>query len=141
MQIGVDTQRAVENKRIFVIDDDDVSGIALQFMLADENETHVFGELDAALDKASAWPPQLVLLGHGLCGGWEGGLIAHLRANLGGVKILLVCDAASAPDVAALRAYGADGLLTRPLDLATVRRKVDTQLGRRTPLGIPLVVR
>ncbi|NMG43855.1 response regulator [Aromatoleum toluvorans] len=141
MQIGVESGRAVENKRIFVIDDDEVSGIALQFMLADENETHVFGELDAALDKASAWPPQLILLGHGLCRGGEAALIARIRAHLAGVKIVLVCDAGSAPELATLRGFGADGLLTRPLELATVRRKVDAQLGRRTPLGIPLVVR
>ncbi|MBD5803341.1 hypothetical protein AZOA_27770 [Azoarcus sp. Aa7] len=140
MQIGVDTQRAVENKRIFVVDDDEVSGIALQFMLADENETHVFEALDAALDKASAWPPQLILLGRGLCVGQEAALIARIKANLAGVKILLVCDACSAPDVAMLRASGADGILTRPLDLASVRRKVDGQLGRRMSLGIPLVV-
>lgn len=141
MQIGVDTQRAVENKRIFVIDDDDISGTALQFMLADDNETHVFEQLEPALDKAGAWPPQLILLGRGLCGGQEAALIGRLRANLGGVRILLVCDAASAPDVTGLRALGADGMLTRPLELAAVRRKVDAQLGRRTPLAIPLVVR
>ena len=36
MQIGVDTQRAVETKRAFIIDSDDISAMALQFMLADE---------------------------------------------------------------------------------------------------------
>jgi len=141
MQIGVDSQRAVENKRIFVIDDDEISGTALQFMLADDNETHVFAELAAALAKAVAWPPQLILLGSGLCAGQEAAVIARIKAQLPGVKILLVCDAATAPDVPAVRALGADGLLTRPLELATVRRKVDGQLGRRTTLAIPFVVR
>ena len=141
MQIGVDVQRAVENRRIFVVDDDEVSGVALQFMLADDNETHVFEQLDAALDKASAWPPELILLGSGLCGGKVGGVIGRIRANLAGVKILLVCDAADNPGLPVLREAGADGILTRPLDLATVRRKVDAQLGRRTSLAIPLVVR
>lgn len=141
MQIGVDSQRAVENKRIFVIDDDEISGTALQFMLADDNETHVFEQLEAALDKACAWPPQLILLGSGLCAGREAAVIARIKAHLAGVKILLVCDASTAPDIQTLRTQGADGLLTRPLDLATVRRKVDGQLGRRMPLGVPLVVR
>ncbi len=48
MQIGVDSQRAVENKRIYVIDDDEVTRAALQFMLHDEN---VRGEVDAALGR------------------------------------------------------------------------------------------
>ena len=40
MQIGVETSRAVENKRIFVVDDDEIIRAALQFMLHDEYETH-----------------------------------------------------------------------------------------------------
>ncbi|WP_041656442.1 response regulator [Azoarcus sp. KH32C] len=141
MQIGVDVQRAVENKRIFVVDDDEVSGIALQFMLADDNETHLFGRLDAALDKGSAWPPHLVLLGIGLCAGDAAGVIGTIKNHLAGVKILLVCDSADASGIQVLRNWGADGILIRPLDLAAVRRKVDAQLGRRTSLSIPLVVR
>jgi DNA-binding response OmpR family regulator len=141
MQIGVDVQRAVENKRIFVVEDDEISGTALQFMLADDNETHVFERLEPALDKASAWPPQLILLGLGLCGDDAARVIAEIKANLADVKVLLVCDSAHAPGIQVLREWGADGILLRPLDLATVRRKVDGQLGRRTSLSIPLVVR
>ena len=65
MQIGVDSQRAVENKRVFVIDSDEVSSMALQFMLADECETHVLPDVASALIKGLDWPPQLVLLGAG----------------------------------------------------------------------------
>jgi CheY-like chemotaxis protein len=137
MQIGVESQRAVENKRIFVIDDDDVVQTALQFMLADENETHVFANLGAALAKAVAWPPNLVLLGTGIavCDGGAG--LAHLKAALSGVKVLLVGDAMTNEQAQAL---GAVGAIPVPLKLEAVRRKVDAQLGRRTGLAIPLVV-
>jgi len=36
MQIGVEVSRAVENKRIFVVEDDEIIRSALQFMLHDE---------------------------------------------------------------------------------------------------------
>ena len=38
MQIGVETSKAVENKRVFVVDSDEITRAALQFMLHDENE-------------------------------------------------------------------------------------------------------
>jgi CheY-like chemotaxis protein len=137
MQIGVESQRAVENKRIFVIDDDDIVQTALQFMLADESETHVFANLGAALAKAVAWPPNLVLLGAGIAARDGGAAIAHLRAALSGVKVLLVGDAMTNEQAQAL---GAVGVIPVPLKLEAVRRKVDAQLGRRTGLAIPLVV-
>jgi CheY-like chemotaxis protein len=84
MQIGVDSQRAVENKRVFVVDDDDVVGTALQFMLADEMETHVFADLASALTVAAATPPDLVLLGAGLL---AGDAVTRLRAVLPQVRI------------------------------------------------------
>ena len=48
MQIGVESSRSVENKRIFVVGGDDIDRAVLQFMLQDENETHEFPTLDAA---------------------------------------------------------------------------------------------
>ena len=40
MQIGVETAKALDNKRLFVVANDDITRMALQFMLHDENETH-----------------------------------------------------------------------------------------------------
>ncbi len=40
MQIGVETSRAVENKRVFLVSDDEITRAALQFMLHDEFEAH-----------------------------------------------------------------------------------------------------
>ena len=40
MQIGVDCDLAVGNRRIFVLDTDEIGRMAVQFMLHDEYETH-----------------------------------------------------------------------------------------------------
>lgn len=63
MQIGVDSQRAVENRRIFVVAEDEIIRAALQFMLLDEFETHEFAGLDEALARAAGNAPDLVILG------------------------------------------------------------------------------
>src|SRR6185369_4620713 len=36
MQIGLETSKAVDQRRVFVIDDDEITRAALQFMLHDE---------------------------------------------------------------------------------------------------------
>jgi DNA-binding response OmpR family regulator len=141
MQIGVESQRAVENKRVFVIDSDEVSSLALQFMLADDNETHVIADLTAALAKSRDWPPHLVLLGAGNLASTGPAAVSVLKTAVPGVKVVVVCDAATEPPVSAALAAGADGVLTRPLTLEAVRRKVDGYLGRRAAVPIAVVVR
>jgi len=141
MQIGVDTQRSVENKRVFVIDNNEVNSMVLQFMLADENETHELPKISAAIDKARDWPPHLVLLGIGLVRTEGAALIGQIKASMNSVKILLVCDSADDALVKEALAQGADGMLLTPLVIETVRRKVNTALGRVVPIGIPVVYR
>jgi DNA-binding NarL/FixJ family response regulator len=141
MQIGVDTQRSVENKRVFVIDNDDVNSMGLQFMLAAENETHVIPMIASAIDKAREWPPHLVLLGIGMVRAEGISLIGKIKASMNSVKILLVCDSASDALVKDALAQGADGTLLTPLTIEGVRRKVNSALGRAVPLGIPVAVR
>ena len=68
MQIGVETSRAVENKRIFVVDDDDITRAVLQFMLQDENETH---DLPTLTDAFANGQPDLLLLGISIVEAWE----------------------------------------------------------------------
>ena len=136
MQIGVDSQRAVDNKRVFVIDDNEVTRAALQFMLADENETHEFAAIAPALAKALAWPPDLILLGGGLLA--DAALLEPLKGSARAPKLLLVCDeaerhAAAATDI--------DGILLKPLRLEKVRSRVDAALGRAHALSIPVVMR
>jgi DNA-binding NtrC family response regulator len=138
MQIGVDSQRAVENKRVFVIDADDISSTVLQCMLADECETHVLADVASALAKGRDWPPQLVLLGADNVRSEGAHAVTRLRAQHPALRIMLVCDSTNQPGVAEALALGANTTLRRPLTLETVRRKVDTQLGRRAVLDIPV---
>lgn len=141
MQIGVDSKRAVENRRVFIIDGDEVVTAGLQFMLADELETHVFGSTQEALDRAARHPPELAIIGTSLLEQEGSGVVSQLREAIPGLRLLVVCfDAAEAPVQEAL-ALGAAGTLSRPLKLENVRRKVDTQLGRRATLEIPMVLR
>lgn len=139
MQIGVEANRAVENRRIFVIDNDDVSGIALQFMLADDNETHVFESVAAALDKAATASPDLVLLGTGILASQGASIVARIKNLLAPVKVLLIAEGEDDPQIAAGRNQGADNVIQKPLKLELVRRKVDLALGRRVDLGIAVV--
>ena len=139
MQIGVDIQRSIENKRVFVVDNDEINSMGLQFMLADENETHVIPSVAAAIDKSQAWPPHLVLLGIGLVRSEGVTLVSLIKAAMNNVRILLVCDSADDSTVKEALAQGADGTLLTPLRIETVRRKVDSALGRAVPIGIPVV--
>ena len=61
MQIGVETSRAVENKRVFLVSDDEITRAALQFMLHDEFEAHDLADLSAAYAKGAEWKPDLLL--------------------------------------------------------------------------------
>ena len=139
MQIGVEAQRAVENRRVFVIDEDEINRAALQFMLADDNETHEMASVADALVKGARLPPDLVLLGVSLMAKGGTPLLAHLRAAWAGVRILAVCETADIACVAAARQAGADDTLARPLKIEAVRRKVDRQLGRAITLDIAVV--
>lgn len=140
MQIGVDTQRSVENKRVFVIENDEINSMALQFILADENETHTLPRVDAAIDKAHEWPPHLVLLGMGIVRSEGTSTIGRIKAEMNGVKILLVCDSIDDEKVKEALAHGADGTLLTPLTIEGVRRKTNSALGRAVALSIPVVV-
>lgn len=141
MQIGVESERAVENKRVFVVDNDDVVSTALQFMLADEMETHVLASAAEAIAKAASAPPELILLGSGVLESEGVAVITKLKASIADVRILVVCFDADEPIVKNALALGASSTLLRPLKLENVRRKVDAQIGRRAALGIPVVVR
>ena len=131
MQIGVETAKAVDQRRVFVIDEDDITRTALQFMLHDEIETHELATLEDAYDKGVGWlAPSVVLLGVSFLKARGPQLIGELAARFEGVRILIVCEKADeAVAVEGLKA-GAHGALVKPLNLEAVRKKVDTVLGR-----------
>ena len=139
MQIGVESARAVDNKRLFVVANDEITRMALQFMLHDENETHDLSSLEAAFDKSIEWKPDLLLLGIDVVRERGIEVLPLIRSRLTSAKILLVADTREDPLVASCQTAGIDGLLVKPLTVENARRKVDGLLGRRQAL-IPIHV-
>jgi len=131
MQIGVETSKAVDQRRVFVIDEDEITRAALQFMLHDEIETHELTSPEEAYEKGVGWlQPHVVLLGVSFLRERGNALIGELTAKFPGVRVLIVCAKSDeAVAIEGLKA-GAHGAMVKPLTLEAVRKKVDTILGR-----------
>jgi DNA-binding NarL/FixJ family response regulator len=99
-------------------------------MLHDENETHEFGALAAAVDKARDWPPELVILGESFIAVRGLEAIGAVRGALPKAKVLVVGKSADSPVLKGAGAAGAAGVLAGPITVEGVRRKVDALLGR-----------
>ncbi len=140
MQIGVDVNKAIDNKRIFVLDSDEIISAALQFMLHDENETHELTSLEAVFRKAVDWKPDLLLLGIGIVRDQGLAILDSIHQQIDGLKIILIVDSADDPLARDGLKHGVASLLVKPLTLEKVRQKVDIQLGRKTALSIPVAV-
>jgi DNA-binding response OmpR family regulator len=131
MQIGVETSKAVDQRRVFVIDHDEITRAALQFMLHDEIETHELASLEEAFEKGTTWlKPDVLLLGAAFLKEKGMELVAELKAKFPGVRILIVCDKSDETTAANGIKAGAHGALVKPLTIEAVRKKVDTILGR-----------
>lgn len=130
MQIGVEVSRSIENKRIFVVHEDEIVRAALQFMLHDENEAHEVPSLEDALEGKGRGAPDLLLVGMGLV--WSRGMdvLRDLRRRFPGGRILLVAESEDDPDANACLGGGVVGVIGKPLTIEGVRRKVDLALGR-----------
>jgi DNA-binding response OmpR family regulator len=137
MQIGVETSKALDNKRLFVVANDDITRMALQFMLHDENETHDLATLEAAFEKSIDWKPDLLLLGIDVVHERGVDVLQDIRSRMPGTKILLVADTREDPLVAPCQSAGIDGLMVKPLKVEEARRRVDGLVGRkRAPIPI-----
>lgn len=138
MQIGVETSKALDQRRVFVIDEDEITRAALQFMLQDEIATHELASLDEAYAKGTGWClPDLLILGIAIVANRGTGVIGEIAAHWPQARILVVTGKEDEElALAALRA-GAHGALVKPLRIEAVRLKVDTILGR--PGGAPLI--
>jgi DNA-binding NtrC family response regulator len=139
MQIGVDSNRAVDNRRVFVVDNDEITCAALQFMLHDEIETHEINSLAAAYTKAVDWKPDLILLGIGIVKELGVDVLTEIHAKIPNLKIVLVADSASDPLAQACLKNGVNSILAKPLTIEKARQRVDAQLGRAVKLSIPVV--
>jgi len=138
MQIGVESSRAVENKRVFVVDSDEITRAVLQFMLHDEHETHEIASVAAAYQKAASWRPDLILLGMPIVQKHGIGVVGEIVERIPGVRIAIVADSSADASARGCLERGAHSLLTKPLTIEAVRRKVDSLLGRRIALSIPV---
>jgi CheY-like chemotaxis protein len=138
MQIGVDTQRAVETKRAFIVDSDDISAMALQFMLADELEVNVVASSQEAIARAQGLALDVILIGASVIEAEGATVVGTLLAALPGVP-LIACGPAGDAGIAQALALGARSTITRPFKLEAVRQRVNAQIGRRAVLAIPVV--
>ena len=139
MQIGVDTQRAVETKRAFIIDSDDISSMALQFMLADELEVNVLAGSAEAIARAQGSVLNVILLGASVIEAEGAAVVSSLLAALPGVPIIVFGLDGDAGVAQALK-LGARSAIVRPFKVEAVRQKVNAQIGRRAVLTIPVVL-
>jgi DNA-binding NtrC family response regulator len=138
MQIGVETSKAVDDRRVFVVDDDEITRAALQFMLHDEIETHELATPEEAYEKGVDWlKPHVVLLGVSFLRDRGVGLVNEITSRFPGVRILIVCERKDESVAVEGMKAGAHGTLLKPLTLEAVRKKVDTILGRGG--GAPVV--
>lgn len=131
MQIGVETSKAIDQRRVFVVDECDITRAALQFMLHDEIETHELPDMASAYAKAESWlMPDLLMLGMGVLKAEGLEVLDAIAARYPAARILLVTD--KVDEALALEALrkGAHGALLKPLRIEAVRQKVDTMLGR-----------
>jgi CheY-like chemotaxis protein len=140
MQIGVESSRSVENKRIFVVGGNEIDRAVLQFMLQDENETHEFASLEAALVKAQDWKPNLILLGLDVVKESGVGVVRAIASAIAGARILIVTENAADPLAQDCLKSGANGLLAKPFRVESVREKVDLILGRGITDFIPVAL-
>lgn len=140
MQIGVESSRSVENKRIFVVGGNEIDRAVLQFMLQDENETHELASLDAAFAKAHDWKPNLILLGLDLIKECGVGVVREVTSAIPGARILVVTESAADPQAQACLKSGAHGLLAKPFRVESVRERVDLMLGRGITDFIPVAL-
>ncbi|MCJ2179113.1 response regulator [Novosphingobium album (ex Hu et al. 2023)] len=131
MQIGVETSKAVDQRRIFVVDEDEITRAALQFMLHDEIETHELTTLAEAYEKGQDWLlPDVLILGMSVLKAHGVEVIAEIAERYPAARVLIVAGKEDEElGLAALKA-GAAGALLKPLRIEAVRQKVDTILGR-----------
>jgi len=140
MQSGAGMSRAVENKRVFVVSDDEIARTALQFMLDGEYEAHDLPDLSAAYAKAKDWRPDLLLLGLEIVAARGAAVLQEIAARMPGVKIMLVAPPGDDALAQSFLKAGAHSVLTKPLTVESVRRKVGIMLGRGTNAMVQLPV-
>ncbi|MCC9624213.1 response regulator [Thalassospira sp. MA62] len=131
MQIGVETYKAVDQRRVFVVDEDDITRTAIQFMLTDEIETHELSSPEEAIArKADGLDPDLIMLGVSFIKTRGTELISELTGHFKDARVMIVTDLEDEKTAITALKAGAHAALVKPLKIEAVRQKVDTVLGR-----------
>lgn len=128
MRIHPEPFRPVENRRIFVVEDDEVIRSAFQFILDDHNETHAFRNIDLAFAKAANVRPDIILLGIGFLQSDGERILAEIERRLPDAKILIVANSLRDPLALKILKEGAHGVLGKPITFDSVHSKVNALL-------------
>ena len=141
MQIGVKMAKAIERRRVFVVDDNETFRAAIEFMLHDEYEAHELASATESLAKAEQMRPDLLVLAEGVIRVNGLDLIQEFLARVPETKIIVIVDQISSGFGQECVAEGAHGFLSKPLRSELLRDKVDALLSvRKNPVTIPLTV-
>ena len=108
--------------KVLIIDDDAAIRQQLYWSLCDEYDVLTAEDLPTALRRATAYEPNVSLLDLHLppaTGSTQSGLriLEHLKAQCPQAKVFVVSSEDSAETQAACFAGGADGFLSKPLDV------------------------
>jgi DNA-binding NtrC family response regulator len=140
MQIGVEMAKAIENRRIFIVDGDEIFRAAIQFMLHDEYEAHEVESAGAALAKIDQTRPDLIVVAENVL--HQNGLdvIKEFLSRAPKARILVVIESLASGFGKQAMEAGAHGFLAKPLRIELVRDKVDALLSGGKSVIIPLNV-
>jgi DNA-binding NarL/FixJ family response regulator len=132
MQIGVKMARAVERRRVFVVDDNEIFRAAIQCALHDGYEAHELASATEALAQSERIRPDLLVLAEGVIRVNGLDLIQEFLARIPDAEILVIVDQISSGFGEECVAAGAHRYLAKPLRTELVRDNVDALLSART---------
>ncbi len=140
MQIGVEVEKAIENRRVFIVDEDDIFRAAIQFMLHDDYEAHEVASATNALAKISETAPDLIVLAENVIRANGRDVVEEFLSSAPDAKILVIVEASSSVFAKQCVEKGAHGFLAKPLRVELVRDKADALLRGGRSVVIPLNV-
>ncbi len=140
MQIGVEVEKALENRRVFIVDEDDIFRAAIQFMLHDDYEAHEVASATNALAKISETAPDLIVLAENVIRANGRDVVEEFLSSAPDAKILVIVEASSSVFAKQCVEKGAHGFLAKPLRVELVRDKADALLRGGRSVVIPLNV-
>lgn len=129
MQTPVATATIGANRRVFVIEPDEVIRSALFFIMREEYETQAFLTLDQAMSGAADARPDVIVMGMNVVRFGGDGLWSALKTALPDTGVLLLTDGADDPLARRCLERGAHGLIGKPITSSSVLDKVEALFG------------